>query len=271
MKKYLPLLASLALFACQNQNAPSTEATGTTTDSTTANNTPAPTADNSRNTLDWKGIYKGTLPCADCSGIETSIELTNSNTFTLHQLYKEKKATSFTEKGKFEWNTSGSHIYCLLPNDTIQYQVGENQLIQLDREGNKITGPLASNYILKKVTSAGNMAVPITNTKWLLKAIENKTITSSSKKELFLLLQAADNRFSAFMGCNNIAGSFEIKGNNTIAFSQGLSTMMACENMQTETAFNQILPTVTSYKLSGNTLQLFVKEKLVLNFVAESK
>ena len=32
---------------------------------------------NSRNSLDWNGVYKGVLPCADCEGIETVITLLN--------------------------------------------------------------------------------------------------------------------------------------------------------------------------------------------------
>ena len=28
---------------------------------------------NSQNSLDWEGVYKGILPCADCDGIETEI------------------------------------------------------------------------------------------------------------------------------------------------------------------------------------------------------
>jgi len=35
-------------------------------------------------------------------------------------------------------------------SDGSKYLVGENQLFMLDTEGNRITGGLAENYILKK-------------------------------------------------------------------------------------------------------------------------
>lgn len=33
------------------------------------------TAHNSQNSLDWAGVYRRTLPCADCEGIKTEIKL----------------------------------------------------------------------------------------------------------------------------------------------------------------------------------------------------
>lgn len=39
--------------------------------------------DNSRNSLDWEGTYKGILPCADCEGIETMVILKDNDRYTL--------------------------------------------------------------------------------------------------------------------------------------------------------------------------------------------
>ena len=30
-------------------------------------------ADNSRNSVDWNGTYRGIVPCADCEGIKTEV------------------------------------------------------------------------------------------------------------------------------------------------------------------------------------------------------
>ena len=97
--------------------------------------------------LDWKGTYKGTLPCADCPGIETILTLDGNNTYQLKRTYLGKGEPK-DEKGNFTWNSDGNRI--MLDSDNGWYQVAENQLIHLDRTGNKITGALASSYTLAK-------------------------------------------------------------------------------------------------------------------------
>ena len=58
------------------------------TDSTNADSaviaaTPAITSDH----------YAGTLPCADCTGIETEITLTSDHTYSVHSIYTGRKST----------------------------------------------------------------------------------------------------------------------------------------------------------------------------------
>ena len=38
---------------------------------------------NSRNSLDWVGIYEGVLPCADCPGIKTRLTLNYDGSYRL--------------------------------------------------------------------------------------------------------------------------------------------------------------------------------------------
>jgi uncharacterized lipoprotein NlpE involved in copper resistance len=104
---------------------------------------------NSQNSLDWAGTYEGTLPCADCSGIKTTITLKDDNTYTMTEEYVDKK-TKAEDKGKFEWDKSGGKISLVSKDGKRQYIVGENQLIHLDMDGKEITGPNKDLYILKK-------------------------------------------------------------------------------------------------------------------------
>jgi uncharacterized lipoprotein NlpE involved in copper resistance len=106
---------------------------------------------NSQNSLDWAGTYVGTLPCADCPGIKTTIILFDSGEFELEEEYLERSFTR-QDKGIFEWNTSGDTIVLYGENDKTAraFKVGENQIIHLNIEGNEITGNLANAYILKK-------------------------------------------------------------------------------------------------------------------------
>lgn len=113
----------------------------------------APVTDqhNSSNSLDWQGTYRGTIPCADCEGIETELTLNQDNTYWLKTSYLGKSDQAFDEKGTFSWNEAGNTITLSgTKNRPSQYFVAENKVIQLDMAGNKITGNLSENYILKK-------------------------------------------------------------------------------------------------------------------------
>lgn len=109
-------------------------------------------AHNSQNSLDWQGTYKGVIPCADCEGIETEITLNADLTFTLKTKYLGKgDGKVFQETGSFVWDKTGGIISLEgLKGRPSQYKVGENRLIQLDMEGNVITGDLAEKYVLTK-------------------------------------------------------------------------------------------------------------------------
>lgn len=269
------ILFTFLLIACENESTQQEKIAVSKMMSEIAKNEEQPMADNSRNALDWQGTYKGTLPCADCEGIEVSIEIDGDHQVNVEQVYTGRSTKRFTQKGKFEWNKEGSKITCFLPDskDSMKFLVGENQLIQLDKEGNQISGVLANYYVLKKENMPQEQLFPITETLWLMQTLKNEKIseTAQNGKPFSLQLHAANNRFNAFAGCNNIFGVYEIKENNTIDFGDALSTMMACLNMEFEKEFTQLLPQITSYQLKGNQLLLFVKNKEVASFVAEVK
>lgn len=107
---------------------------------------------NSQNALDWAGVYEGTLPCADCEGIKTVIEINEDNTYTLSQTYLKgpENSTDLKSEGTFSWNNSGSNITLKNGDETMQYKVGENLLFMLDSEGKMVDGELSEFYILKK-------------------------------------------------------------------------------------------------------------------------
>jgi uncharacterized lipoprotein NlpE involved in copper resistance len=100
--------------------------------------------------LNWQGTYTGVTPCADCEGIKVQITLSDS-TYQASYLYighEEDGATQIS--GKFSWDSTDGAI--ILENTVFPpyYKVGENRLIQLDMEGNPITGELADMYVLTK-------------------------------------------------------------------------------------------------------------------------
>jgi len=110
------------------------------------------TVHNSMNSLDWAGTYTGIIPCADCEGISVSITLNLDETYQVSYLYLGKGdniPVSFS--GKFSWDEAGGTITLDSEEIPSRYKVGENRLIQLDMEGNLITGEFADKYVLEKI------------------------------------------------------------------------------------------------------------------------
>ncbi|MGG6231792.1 copper resistance protein NlpE [Tenacibaculum sp. SDUM215027] len=106
---------------------------------------------NAKNSLDWEGEYEGTLPCADCEGIKTTILLKNNETYTMIITYLgEEEGREITE-GNFEWDTAGT-VITLINDDEEPYKlkVVEGAIQKLDIKGKEITGELAKLYFLQK-------------------------------------------------------------------------------------------------------------------------
>lgn len=147
----LAIAASLGIAACNDpgkkepgyeNNAPDTSSVSQPVDS-----------HNAANSLDIAGDYEGTLPCADCEGIKTTLNLNKDSLFTLKEEYLGKKnATPFNSKGKWvvHENTITLQFDKELQDRRVQYKAGENKLWLLDQEGKEITGTLADKYILTK-------------------------------------------------------------------------------------------------------------------------
>jgi uncharacterized lipoprotein NlpE involved in copper resistance len=106
-------------------------------------------AHNSRNSVNWDGVYTGTIPAADGPGINVRITLYPDETFEIQYEYVDKPGI-FIEKGSFEWDETGSTITLKGVDAPPYYKVGENILIQLDMQGKVITGSLADMYVLRK-------------------------------------------------------------------------------------------------------------------------
>lgn len=142
-------LLTFTVMSCTNKNSQesSENQDAVTTDQTIID------IHTSENSLDWAGVYEGTMPCADCEGIETVIELRGDLTFTASFNYlsgNEDKAHSNINEGTFTWDTSGQIITLKANDETSQYKVGENHITQLGADGEVNTGEVADFYVLKK-------------------------------------------------------------------------------------------------------------------------
>ena len=97
---------------------------------------------------DWAGTYVGTLPCADCEGIRTSLTIRADQTYTLVSDYLGREEYRFEEKGQFAWIKEGEVIELRGDDQRSLYRVGKNTLTMLNSDGETATGPMAEMYYL---------------------------------------------------------------------------------------------------------------------------
>jgi heat shock protein HslJ len=220
--------------------------------------------DNSENSVDWDGIYTGVIPCADCPGIQVQITLFQGNTYKMNYLYQGKNPFEKTYEGSFQWSKDGGSI-TLDDADKTSFIVGEGHIIQLDANGNKITGELAESYILVKVDTN------LTDKRWKLTEIKgNPVAETEGTKPAHITFNSKDARVFGNSGCNSFSGTYLLKRVNRLIFSEMVFTEMMCNNMDIENKLNEVFRTVESYTITGNTLILNGTETIPLaRFIAE--
>ena len=119
---------------------------------------------NARNSLDWQGLYVGTLPCASCPGFYTEVQLLGKRSYRISESAEKKgEISTWVHRGRFVWNDSGRSIRMGQGSEQRQFIVQENALEQLAPNGSRITGDLAPYYRLAKAErfsdAAGQMLV----------------------------------------------------------------------------------------------------------------
>ncbi len=231
-------LVALTLTSCTSEKAPEVE------NEVVDNHT-------SENSLDWQGTYSANLPCADCEYIETELSLNADMKYELiTQHIGREKSFPDTVKGSFKWEGNNVKLDGIKKNDRPStYKVEENQLRQLDLEGNKIEGDLAQNYVMRK---HGNLNVE--DKTWQLVELNGKKIKGSPETH-YLVFHSKDGRFEAKADCNFLSGSYKIKNELQLSTEAGLTTLMACPgNLEKE--FSEMLYSADNISVNDKTLTL---------------
>lgn len=97
------------------------------------------------------GTYRGTLPCADCEGIQFQLILNEDNQYISESIYLGKSAQPFMDSGS--WNIEEDSVIILEKQEPGQNKFAIEQggrLRMLDQSGKVITGDLANRYVLQK-------------------------------------------------------------------------------------------------------------------------
>jgi copper homeostasis protein (lipoprotein) len=118
--------------------------------------------------------------------------------------------------------------------------------------------------------SQPNVSMELQNTYWKLTRLEGAPVVlAPQQREPNLVFRTEQNRVTGSGGCNNLNGSYTLKGNE-ITLGRVASTMMACANsMDTEYNFLKSLETVRTWKILGQHLELYgVDGSIVARFEA---
>lgn len=109
-----------------------------------------------------------------------------------------------------------------------------------------------------KTPNAQKATTDITGKTWKLTELNGKPIDlKNPKNNPHFKLNMDGMRYEGHAGCNGFGGTFEIKPEiMRIKFNQGMSTMMACEDLDIENQFTKAVLAADNYSVNGNTLTL---------------
>ena len=103
-------------------------------------------------------VYHGILPCADCSGLDTTLTLSPDNTYSLSEVYQGKNDDNpFVTHGRWEEQAGTprdpeAKIYVLTAGNGSQTFYGitnETEITMLDQDKNPIDAPFNTSLTLQ--------------------------------------------------------------------------------------------------------------------------
>jgi len=171
-------------------------------------------------------------------------------------MYQEKSNDVFESKGIIEWKDGTDVIILNVEggnNVPMQYSVEDGKLVQLDIDGNFITGDLAENYVLSKVDKN------LVEKYWKLTEINGQPVIMEESviHEPHFILKIFGNRINGNSSCNNFFGTYQVSADNKIEFSQMAATKMFCINMEIESQLFKVFEMADNYVVTdGKVLVL---------------
>jgi len=108
----------------------------------------------------------------------------------------------------------------------------------------------------------------LVNTYWkLLEVGGQAAVVGDNEKEPHMILQIEEQRLAGSSGCNRLIGTYEVTEDQLRLSPTGMTMMMCPDDlMQQERALTTALRETTTYRISGQSLDLFDGERLVARF-----
>ncbi|MBF8963081.1 copper resistance protein NlpE N-terminal domain-containing protein [Pontibacter sp. FD36] len=95
------------------------------------------------------GSWVGTIPCADCPGIDYTLDLNPDSTYRERLVYQGRSATPFVQSGT--WGVGNGRVQLNKQGTgNNQFALEGEALVMLDNEGNRIESQIADAYRLRR-------------------------------------------------------------------------------------------------------------------------
>ena len=125
-----------------------------------------------------------------------------------------------------------------------------------EQEGSTQSGIIVESFSLESGYDDCRLpSAELTNTRWQLSALGDKTLDASSKQQPYLTLDSEGN-VHGNAGCNGLNGSYQLN-NYSLSFGAIATTRKACPDMTGEQAFLQALKATNGFRIDGELLTLF--------------
>ena len=107
---------------------------------------------------------------------------------------------------------------------------------------------------------------PLPGTTWNLVELNNSKIEHPGPQVPHLRFET--DKVTGNDGCNNFFGAYTLDGNK-LKFGMLASTRMACPQINDlDIEFNKVITMTSSYRISGDRLELYEEDKLLASFIA---
>lgn len=232
---------------------------------------------NSRNSLDWSGVYEGIVACQACPATQMRLTLGQDGRFELSRRALVRGAAPATATGQFTWQPDGNTIVLDASGGGQGFAVGEGRVIVLNSDGSRPDAAGASLLRLASVQpdARTGLAEMLEDHRWTL-----SSATNAGNQPMGSLFPSADRPFvfnfagSRLMvegGCNGLRGGYQLGADGLLTLGQLASTQMACDPplMAADKALSSLLagplelvmvpgpePTLAMLAASGETLLL---------------
>ncbi len=214
-----------------------------------------------KTSLDWAGVYQGTLPCASCPGIKTLITINQNGEFIKQEHYIDTQG-SYIERGQIEWQADGTVIH--LKGDDVEavnyYKVVENALLHLNADQQVIGGEMAELYRLEKIT------MTLQQTDWQLTEVVNSAFKNDVLSRVSMNFDD-QGRLSGQAPCNRFFADYALS-NDSLSLDKIGATKMACPFLKEEQVFFTQLAKVDNFEIKQNILLLKQGDEVLLSFKA---
>lgn len=214
-----------------------------------------------------EGNYLGILPCADCVGIKTQLSLKANQQYEIGWVYLEKNQTLFTTLGNYNIDPNG-RIHLLGKGDTLfTFRKSDQGLILQFRE-QQDWKDVPVNNLLSKTGREHNQQENDLNGNWQLSAMNGVEYAAGKFEGEAPTLQffQRDLKFGGYSGCNEIFGTFLIKGNEIRIDKNIGSTRMYCEK-SAEKVFISFLHLVNHFERKNDKLILTSENGSIFEFI----